>query len=97
MIFGGTRGYVFCIDEKTGREVWRTKLSTGIFGGAYGDVTVLVHEQTVIAGSDGHVWGVDSHSGDILWHNSLTGLGNNFVALADANSSVQYIHRHTSS
>jgi len=31
MIYGGTKGYVFSINESTGKEVWRTKLETGSF------------------------------------------------------------------
>lgn len=74
--------------------MWRTKLSTGGFINiaSSGDVAVLVQGDVIVAGCMGHAWGIDAKTGEVLWHNSLTGLGNGFVSLADGSSSVQYIH-----
>ncbi len=94
MIYGGLRGYVFCIDENSGNEMWRTKLSTGgLFNAAAKEnVAILAKENMIIAGCNGHVWGLHPHTGQILWHNDLSGLGNGFVTLSDNTHSTQYIH-----
>jgi outer membrane protein assembly factor BamB len=98
MIYGGTYGHVFAVDEGNGREIWRTRLHTGGFlGSATGHVAIIVKEKVIVAGCSGHVWGLDIRTGEILWHNGLTGLGNSFVTLADCDSSVQYIHVQTHS
>ena len=96
MIYGGTNGYIVAVNESNGQEIWRTRLHTGGFmGKATGDVAVIVKDNVLIAGCSGHVWGIDVRSGEIIWHNGLTGLGNSFVSLADSSTSVQYIHKHT--
>ena len=98
MIYGGTRGHVFAIDPTTGEERWRTKLSTGFFNAAYAqDVMVLVRDGIVIAGCNGHMWGLDAKGGDLLWHNALSGLGNGAVTMATDGVAIQYVHKHTHS
>lgn len=98
MIYGGTRGHVFAIDPATGEERWRTKLSTGFFNAAYAqDVMVLVRDGIVIAGCNGHMWGLDAERGDILWHNGLNGLGHDAISMAAEGVAIQYVHKHTRS
>lgn len=92
MIYGGTKGTVICLDEKSGRELWRQPLDPGVFG-ASSDVALLLRGELLIASCQGNVWGLDAASGRILWHNELPGMGYGFVSLCDDTHSVQYIHR----
>ena len=94
MIYGGTNGTVFCVDDRTGQEVWRTPINTGLLGAA-GDVAVILRGNIVVASSGGNLWGLDANSGQQLWHNELPGLGYGFVTLCDDTHSVQYIHVET--
>jgi outer membrane protein assembly factor BamB len=97
----GTRGFVVSVDVETGEEHWRTKLeSGGLFNAAaYSDVTVIIRDRLIVAGCNGHLFGLDRHNGQILWHNTLRGLGNNHISLATDGVSIQYLQRtvHTHS
>jgi hypothetical protein len=96
MIYGGTKGSVFCVDERSGREVWRTAVNPGLLGSS-GDVAVLLRGNVVVASCYGNIWGLDAASGRELWHNDLPGLGHGFVTLCDDSHAVQYIHVETQS
>ncbi len=96
MIYGGTKGSVFCVDERSGREVWRTAVNPGLLGSS-GDVAVLLRGSVVVASCYGNIWGLDAASGRELWHNKLPGLGHGFVTLCDDSHAVQYIHVETQS
>jgi outer membrane protein assembly factor BamB len=90
----GSNGYVAAIDVTDGRELWRTKLQTGVFTAtAHSDVSVLVQDRFVLAGSRGHLFCLDLENGSILWHNELQGMGYNDVSLAMQNVSVQFLQR----
>ena len=98
MIYGGTNGHVFCVDESSGQEVWRTKLDAGGFlSSVGGDVAVILRGNIVVASCSGNVWGLDAGSGQQLWHNELPDLGYGFVTLCDDSHAVQYIHVETHS
>ena len=104
MIYGRTKGYAFCHDERNGQEVWRTKLETHSFFNvaSLSDVAVIFSNDVLIAASVGHMWGLQSATGAILWHSDLPGMGNRFVTLCTPTSSIQYLHTestttHTSS
>ena len=90
----GTNGCVAAIDKKSGREMWRTKLGTGIFSAtSYEDVSVIIEDGMVFAGCNGHLFALDLSSGNILWHNELRGLGHNDVSMALGTVSVQYLQK----
>jgi outer membrane protein assembly factor BamB len=90
----GSNGHVAAIDVTDGRELWRTKLQTGVFSTtARSDVSVLVQEKFVFAGSHGHLFCLDVENGTILWHNELQGMGYNDVSLAMQNVSVQFLQK----
>ncbi len=92
MIYGATNYHVFGMDENTGQEIWRTKLtSSGFFGGSFRLISILVKNDVLIAGSDGNVWGINKNNGKILWHNSLEGLGYENISLTTENMAIQYI------
>lgn len=88
----GCNGFVAAIERQTGAELWRTRLQTGVFTAtAASDVAVLVAADRVFAGSRGHLFCLELASGRVLWHNELTGMGYNDVALALEGVSIQYL------
>ena len=90
----GSNGYVAAIDLMDGRELWRTKLQTGVFAATTNqDVSVLVQGGFIFAGSRGHLFCLDVESGSILWKNELKGMGYNDVSLAMQNVSVQFLQK----
>jgi outer membrane protein assembly factor BamB len=92
MIYGATNYYVFSIDENTGNEIWRTKLTAGFLaGGVFKLISILVKGDVVIAGSDGNMWGINKNTGEILWRNGLKGLGYENLSMATENVSIQYV------
>jgi outer membrane protein assembly factor BamB len=99
MIYCGTSGHVTCIDERSGKEIWRIKLETAkLFNAAAsGDVTVLLMDKVLVAACNGHIWGLSPNDGNILWHNGLPGLGNRFITMCAPHVAIQYVHAHTES
>lgn len=91
----GTNGYVASIDPATGATQWETSLDTGQFFNStnYEDVSVLVHNGIVFAGVSGNLFALSAETGEILWHNSLKGLGNNDISLAVEGVSVQFVQK----
>ena len=89
----GTNGNVAAIDTATGSELWRTSLKTGglISSTNYEDVSVLLKDGMVFAGCCGHLFCLDAATGNILWHNPLTGLGHNDIAMALEGVAVQFM------
>ena len=95
-LFIGCNGHVSAIEPSSGKELWRTQLSTTVtssFVTAGEDVTVLSHSTFVFAGCNGHLFCLDAASGAVLWHNELEGLGHNDITLAIAGKSVQLVVR----
>lgn len=68
-VYVGIKGTIAAIDRRTGEEAWRTELK------GYGFVVICVEEDTIVAYSGGHLFGIDPVNGDILWENELKGLG----------------------
>lgn len=90
----GSNGYVAAIDLTDGRELWRTRLQTGVFAATNSqDVSVLVQGGFVFAGSHGNLFCLDVESGSIVWSNELSGMGYNDVSLAMQNVSVQFLQK----
>ena len=91
-LYIGSNGIVAAIDPKNGSELWRTKLSGGVFGSTrYSDVNVLEDGGVVFAGCNGHLFGLDAASGKQLWSNGLSGLGHNDITLSIAGKSMQTV------
>lgn len=100
LLYIGCNGVVAAIDPRSGAEVWRRKLSPGLFSSTGAeDVCVLDHEGLVFAGSNGHLFCLDGRNGEILWHNELSGMGYNDVTLSIAGKAIQLVttveHHHT--
>jgi outer membrane protein assembly factor BamB len=92
VLYIGSNGYVAAIRVGDGQELWRTKLGQGFLPATgYQDVCVIEHNGTVLAGCQGHVFGLDASTGDLKWHNDLKGMGHNDVTLAIAGKSIQYV------
>ena len=90
----GSNGYVAAIDVMDGRELWRTRLQTGVFTAtSHSDVSVLVQDGFIFAGSRGNLFCLDVESGSILGNNELKGMGYNDVSLAMQNVSVQFLQK----
>lgn len=80
LLFVGTHGHVVALDQRTGKERWRTSLpSTG-----YSVVSLLFEEGLLLAASGGHCFALDPATGEIAWHNPLKGLGNGVACMATA-------------
>ncbi len=91
----GTNGHVASINLETGEENWRTFLKAGgLFSSTtHSDVAVLSHHGLVLAGCCGHLFCLSKDNGEILWHNNLSGLGNNDVSLALEGVAIQYLQK----
>ena len=76
LIFVGIRSSVIALDERSGTEVWRTKLKGSDF------VTVLWDGEALLAANGGEVFRLDPQSGTLIWQNPLKGLGRGVVSLA---------------
>ncbi len=96
----GTNSHVAAIDPNSGQELWRTKIQSTTLGSG-SDVSVLVKDGFIFAGSNGRLICLDHASGNILWSNELKGLSYNDVSLAMEGVSVQFlqkvVHQNSSS
>lgn len=78
LIYVGIKSSVIALDDRTGAEVWRTKLR----GQDY--VTVLWDGEALIAANSGEIWRLDPPTGAIIWQNGLKGFGRGLVSLASS-------------
>ena len=89
-VFVGAGGFVRALERETGEEVWATSLfsdswseSTTVVPNATmnsGVVEVLASSSLVLAGSDGHAFGLDPDTGEVLWWSALEGTGHTTLA-----------------
>lgn len=83
-IFIGVGGHAVAIDNRTGEEIWRTKLkSSASF------VTISLFDGRLLAGASGEIFCLEPKSGEILWHNKLKGLGLGVVAFTGTDLGAQ--------
>ncbi len=87
-VFLGIKGHVVSLDEKTGKELWRSKLRTST-------ITNVVYDgSSLYAYCGGHIFSLNPDSGKVLWENELSGLGYGAGIIATENSKsdtqVQY-------
>jgi outer membrane protein assembly factor BamB len=80
LVFVGIKSSLVALDERTGVEIWRTKLRSSDF------VSVLWDGETLLAANHGEVFRLDPRSGAVIWHNELKGLGRGLVSLATTRS-----------
>ena len=78
-LYVGIHGTVLALRKSDGEVAWSVRMRMG------SSFVPLVQEGgRVYAASGGEVTCLDSASGEILWHNTLKGLGTGYVALAGA-------------
>ena len=80
-LFLGIKGHVLCVDQATGREEWRTKLRSSTI------TNVVCVGELLHAYAKGHLFALDPKTGDVLWENSLNGLGYGFCIIASEGDS----------
>lgn len=78
VLYIGTNRIVAALDQQTGEELWRTRLSRG----SGHPVTIVIKDQKLYVGCYGHVYALDKRTGDILWENTLPKMGYYTVLLA---------------
>jgi outer membrane protein assembly factor BamB len=66
----GHAGHVHLLDAVTGRTIWTRSLAEALGASACAGqaVSVAIAEETVLAGSMGHVFALRLEDGSILWH-----------------------------
>lgn len=75
-VFLGINGSVIALDEKTGDQVWATKLKGSDF------VNLVLNENKLYATAKGEIFCLDPGIGKILWQNPLKGMGHGLVCIA---------------
>jgi outer membrane protein assembly factor BamB len=69
LIFVGFRGYAMALDRDTGEVVWcNSQLHSGY-------VSMLLDGDRLIVSCDGYMYCLHPLSGEIIWHNPLSGYG----------------------
>ena len=79
LVFVGTRDVVLALDEQSGEVVWRQSIPGHVAGGI---LTLHWDGAVLLAATGGEVSRLDPRTGDLLWHNKLSGLGWGVVAFA---------------
>lgn len=89
-IYLGTAAAVVKVSKDKGEIKWRTVLSPESFwssGRGHTFVSLLVEDQRVFVHTVSELFCLDSDSGEILWRNPLSGLGNQLGTLASDHGS----------
>lgn len=68
-LYIGIKGVIVCLNKNDGQEIWRTKLRTAELTNVYSDGEYL------FAYANGHLFCLASSNGEVLWENTLKGLG----------------------
>ncbi|MFM5704053.1 hypothetical protein [Aeromonas caviae] len=80
----GINGNVISLCPFSGEENWRTKVGSG-------HVSILQKEGVVIAGCNGHVFGLRAENREAIWENKLPKAGYGDVSLNLESNSIQYL------
>jgi len=81
-IYIGIKGAVLALDRDSGQIVWRTELKGTDF------VNVMVEGGDLFAASRGELYRLNPATGDIMWRNTLPGLGWGIVTAAASTSAA---------
>ncbi|NAW84929.1 hypothetical protein, partial [Photobacterium halotolerans] len=90
--FCGINGRVVALHIESGQEIWREK-PRGDKYKASGFVTILVHSDKLICGSNGCVFALCPLTGARLWTNELPGLGFSQVSLATTQANITVVEK----
>lgn len=82
VLYIGVGSHVVAIRQSSGEELWRTKVKRSSF------VTIHQDGDRIFAGSAGELFCLDARSGEVLWHNSLKGLGMGLVSFGGSPDSA---------
>jgi len=77
-VFVGIKNTVVAIDDRSGVELWRTKLRSS------DHVLVFWDGEALFASAGGEIWRLDPRQGDVLWHNEMKGMGRGIVSIASS-------------
>jgi outer membrane protein assembly factor BamB len=80
LLYVGIRTHVLAIDPSSGVEVWRTKLEGQRMRTNDYVYLTLVGER-LYATSSGELYCLEKTTGEVRWHNQLTGLGTGLVSI----------------
>jgi outer membrane protein assembly factor BamB len=75
-IYIGLKGAVLALDRDSGQIVWRTELKGSDF------VNVVLQGGDLFAASRGELYRLNPATGDLIWGNTLPGLGWGIVTVA---------------
>lgn len=75
-LYIGIKNCVLCLAKRNGKQIWRTKLRSSTL------VNVVVDEDLVYAYAHGHLYCLDANTGDLIWENTLPGLGYSHCIIA---------------
>jgi len=95
-LFIGSNGLVAAIDSLNGSIIWEVKLDTGssfLSSTQYQDVTILEESEYIFAGCNGHLFCLNAKTGKTLWHNKLSGWGNNDLSMSIGGKQIQAINK----
>ncbi|TQV88981.1 PQQ-binding-like beta-propeller repeat protein [Aliikangiella coralliicola] len=84
-IYLGMNGYVVCLKQKNGEEIWRTKLKSSQI------TNITLDDDKIYASAGGHLFCVNAKNGKIIWENGLSGLGYGACIIATSNQSASVI------
>ena len=84
-IYIGMNGYVVCLKQKDGTEIWRTKLKSSQI------TNIVLNEDKIYAASGGHLFCLKAKDGKTLWKNGLSGLGYGACIISTSNQSASMI------
>jgi outer membrane protein assembly factor BamB len=65
----------------------------GMLGSSGQDVSVIIADGVVFAGSHGKLFCLDLQTGEIRWENELKGMGYNDISLSIEGVSIQYLQK----
>ena len=77
MVFVGLNGRVVALDRDSGDILWEWHSQHGA-----GYTTVLVDRDRLVVSASGYIYCLAASSGELLWHNPLTGFGCGVASLA---------------
>jgi outer membrane protein assembly factor BamB len=83
LIYVGIKNSVIALDDRTGAEVWRTKLAGSDF------VTVVWDGEGLYAANAGEIFRLDPRTGALVWNNTMKGLGRGMVTIASSRVPTQ--------
>jgi outer membrane protein assembly factor BamB len=80
VIYLGIKGQVLALSRVTGETIW----TQALIGGDY--VSVVLDGDQLLATTKGEIFCLDGQTGQVRWHNRLTGFGRGLISVATVNT-----------